>query len=187
MRNKFLLILILTFSSLNINAKDLNLQNKYIPLKDFIILKYEIFFKENSNNIFRGGGAFGVAYQDMTYSINVDNYDNINISIDAIMDKKRYKVKKYYPKLRDCNQVRNKIFINKYGYSFLTQKLNNLASNESLYKVISDKILNISFLDEEMKRKLLDKTKIKINVLHPGNEKSLSCGGNLLSKELKIE
>ena len=187
MRNKFLLILVLILSSFNLSAKNLDLQNKYIPLKDFIIFKYDVFFQKNLKNIFQGGGSFGVAYQDVTYAINIDNNDNVSIFVDAIMDKKRYKAKKYYPKLSDCNQIRNKIFINKYGYSFFAQRLNNLANNQSLSKVINDKILNISSLNEEMKRELLNKTKIRINVLHPSNKKNLSCEGNLISNELKIK
>ena len=177
----FFLFLVFT----KVKADNLNLQGKFIPLKDFVILKYELFFKENAKNVFQGGGVFGVAYQDIIYDIKIKNDDSIDISINAIMDKERYRSKRYYPKLRDCNQVRNKIFMNKYGYSFLSQSFNNLVNEESLTKEIKNKILNISSLDNEMKNYLLNKTNIKIKILHPKQEKSLSCSGKLLATELE--
>jgi hypothetical protein len=185
MKNKFLLILFFNFYFLNLSANTLDLQNKYISLKDFIILKYDIFFKENTKNVFQGGGAFGVLYQNLNYNINIDKNNNINISINAFMHKKRYQSKKYYPKLRDCIQIRNKIFVNKYGYSFFSQKFNNLVDEEVLSNVINNQILNISSLDENVKKKILDITTITINIKHPKKDKSLSCSGNLISSELK--
>ena len=101
------------------------------------------------------------------------------------MDKERYRSKRYYPKLRDCNQVRNKIFMNKYGYSFLKQNYNNLVNEESLTNEINNKILNISVLSDEMRSTLLNKTEIRINIVHPRSEKNLSCSGNLIASELK--
>ena len=179
-----LIILIFLISFSKVKADDLNLQKKFIPLKDFIILKYELFFKENANNIFQGGGMFGVSYQSVIYDIKINDNNSIDISINAIMDKERYRSKNYYPKLRDCNQV-NKIFMNKYGYSFLTQKFNNLVNEESLTNKLKNKVLNISSLDDKMKDNLLNKTNIKIKVLHPNQEKSLTCSGKLLASELK--
>ena len=184
MKFKFYLLLLI-FVNFELSANDLNLKKNFIPLKDFIILKYELFFKENVKNIFQGGGVFGVAYQNINYDIKINDNDEINIFINAIMDKKRYRSKRYYPKLRDCNQIRNKIFMNKYGYSFLTQNFNNLVNEESLANAIDKKILNISSLNNEMKQTLLAKTNIKINILHPRKEKNLSCSGKLLSSELR--
>ncbi len=185
MKYRFLLVFFFIFTYSKLFAKDLQLQKQFIPLKDFIILKYELFFKENTKNIFQGGGVFGVAYQNIYYDIKINNDDSIDISINAIMDKKRYSSKRYYPKLKDCNQVRNKIFMNKYGYSFLTQSFNNLVNEVNLSNEIKNKILNISSLDNEMKDYLLDKTNIKIKVLHPKEKRSLSCSGKLLAAELE--
>ncbi len=184
MKFKFYLLLFI-FINFKSSANELDLKKNFIPLKDFIILKYELFFKENAKNIFQGAGIFGVAYQNISYNIKINENDETNIFINAKMDKERYRSKRYYPKLRDCNQVRNKIFMNKYGYSFLTQNFNNLVNEESLANVIDKEILNISSLNDEMKKTLLEKTNIKINVLHPKEGKNLSCSGSLLSSELK--
>lgn len=184
MKFKFYLLFFM-FINFKLSANEINLEKNFIPLKDFIILKYELFFEENAKNIFQGGGVFGVAYQDISYEIRINDNDETNIFINATMDKERYRSKRYYPKLRDCNQVRNKIFMNKYGYSFLTQNFNNLVNEESLANAIDKKILNISSLNDEMKKTLLEKTNIKINVLHPREGGNLSCSGSILSSELK--
>jgi hypothetical protein len=185
MKYSFLLVLFFIFTYSKLSAKDLQLQKQFIPLKDFIILKYDLFFKENATNIFKGGGIFGVAYQNINYNIKINEDESIKIDINAIMDKERYRSKRYFPKLKDCNQVRNKIFMNKYGYSFLKQNYNNLVNEESLTNEINNKILNISVLSDEMRAGLLNKTEIRINIVHPRSEKNISCSGNLIASELK--
>ena len=92
--------------------------------------------------------------------------------------------KKYIPKLRDCIQVRNKIFVNKYGYSPFRQKFNNLVNEEILTNNINDYILDISSLNDDLKNKLLNKAKIKINLIHPKKESNISCSGRLVDTKL---
>ena len=43
------------------------------------------------------------------YRLNIDKMDNIFITVSAVMNEKRYSSKKYYPKLKDCIQIRNKM------------------------------------------------------------------------------
>ena len=77
----------------------------------------------------------GVAYQRIDYDIKINDRDEIIIHLNAIMDKSRYSSKKYHPKLKDCNQVRNKILVNKYGYSFWRQTLNyKVKTNMLIFK-----------------------------------------------------
>ena len=168
-------------------ANSIQLERKSISLKDFIILKTELFMNENIKNVFLGGGVFLVAYQNIHYKVNIDENDKISIFVDAVMDKKRYRSKKYYPKLKDCSQVRNKIFMNKYGYSFLRQRFNNLVNEENLEDALNQGIFNISSLDKEIKKKLIKNMEININVIHPKSEKSLSCGGKITDSELFIK
>ena len=102
------------------------------------------------------------------------------------MDKNRYKSKRYYPKLSDCNQIRNKIFVKKYGYSFFTQKLNNLVNEENISNIVNNEILNISSLNENLKDKILNNNNINIEVVHPKKEKNIICSGKLINPELEI-
>jgi len=188
MKNKKIIYIFFFAFILNLNstlAKEIDLSGKFIPLKDFILLKFDLFLNNNLNNLTSGGGITHVAYQSIKYDVSIDNENKIKISINALMDKKRYKSKKYYPKLSDCNQVRNKIFLNKSGYSFFTQSLNNYVNEENLSLVISDKILNISLLNNELKNLILENTNIDIKIVHPKSEKNIACSGKLVSIELK--
>ena len=166
-------------------AQEINLDNKFIPLKDFIILKYDLFLKDNLSIVFQGGGMFGILYQEIKYDVKINQDNIIELSIRGIMDKKRYTNKRYYPKLSDCNIIRNKVFVKKYGYSFLKQSLNYSVNEENLSNVINDKILNISSLDKNLKKLINENTIIKIEIIHPKNEKNISCSGKIISAELK--
>ena len=166
-------------------SQEINLDNKYIPLKDFIILKYDLFLKDNLLSVFQGQGMFGIVYQEIKYDVKINQENIIELSIRGVMDKKRYTTKRYYPKLSDCNVIRNKVFVKKYGYSFFKQSLNYSVNEENLSNVINDKILNISSLDENLKKLIIENTVIKIEIIHPKNEKNISCSGKLISAELK--
>tara|TARA_B100001093_G_C26626794_1_gene927074 strand:+ start:394 stop:951 length:558 start_codon:yes stop_codon:yes gene_type:complete len=184
MKIKYFFFLAILTSFINAHANTNFLNGKFIPLKDFVILKFDLFMQSNVNNLVSGGGIVAISYQSINYNLNIDKMNNININIDAVMNKKRYNSKKYYPKLRDCIQIRNKIFINKYGYSPFKQSFNNLVNKNILVNKINDSILNISLLDDDLKNKILDKTKIKINVIHPKVERNISCSGKLIDTEL---
>ena len=184
MKINFFSFIIILISFINVNAKTDSLDAKFIPLKDFILLKFDIFIQKNIANLAMGGGITAIKYQSINYDLNIDKKSNILISINAVMHKKRYTQRKYYPKLKDCNQVRNKIFVNKYGYSAFRQNFNNLVNEDILISKISDKVLNISSLNNDFKKEILDKTKIKINVIHPKVERNISCSGNLTDTEL---
>jgi len=67
----------------------------------------------------------------------------------------------------------------------MKQKFNNLVNSESLSKNLNEKVLNISSLNDALKQKILEKTVVKINVIHPKLEKNISCGGKLIDTELK--
>ena len=184
---KIIYIIFLTFI-LNLNlalTKEIDLSEKFIPLKDFILLKFDLFLNSNLNNLTSGAGITHVAYQSIEYDVSIDNENKINIKINALMDKTRYKSKKYHPKISDCNQVRNKIFLNKSGYSFFKQSRNNYVSEEKLSLVVNDKILNISLLNKKLKNKILENTMINVNVIHPKSEKNITCSGKLISAELQ--
>ena len=183
---KLLLISFFTFLTFNSFAQTSSLDDKFVPLKDFLILKFDLFLKENIKNIFQGGGMTHIAYQKIKYDITINDKDEITILIDAIMNKKRYTTKRYYPKLKDCIQVRNKLITNKFGYSFLKQSFNNLVNTETLSSKISENILNISSLNQDLKRKIINETNININLLHPKSEKSISCGGKLTETSLRL-
>tara|TARA_Y100000768_G_scaffold298913_1_gene232662 strand:- start:213 stop:782 length:570 start_codon:yes stop_codon:yes gene_type:complete len=180
----FIILYLLSFNALN--SSEINLSKNYLTIKDFLILKFELFLNNNIKNLFKGAGITNIAYQNIDYTVKIDDKDNIEINLDAIMDNQRYKAKKYSPKITDCNQVRNKIFLNKYGYSFLTQKYNNLVNENSLTENLNKTIFNISSIDNNLKDQILEKTRIKINIIHPKVVNNLSCSGRLIDNELEL-
>ena len=187
MKLKIIILILFIVSCNNLSSSEVKLDKKFVSVKDFLILKFDLFFQNNSTNLFKGGGLTGVAYQTLNYDIKIDKDDRINIELNAFMDKKRYSSKKYYPKLRDCNQIRNKIVVNKYGYSFWSQSFNNLVNNQTLSDSINRQVLNISSLETDVKKYVLENTVIKINLIHPKKKHSLSCFGKLIDNELKLK
>ena len=146
MKTNFFIIIIFLLSFFNTKA-DLNeLDKNYIPLKDFIFLKYDLFIQKNLVSVIKGGGIIGIAYQNINYELKFKKNNSLIITFNAVMNKKRYKSKKYFPKTKDCNQIRNKIFTNKYGYSLFSQKTNNLVDKDLISNSITNNILNITNL-----------------------------------------
>ncbi len=186
MKIKFLLVFLILFNLTKSQAENIDLNKEFLPLKDFLVFKVDLFLKENIKNIFSGGGVFSVAYQKIDYQVKFSNKNDLSIDIVALMDKQRYTSKRYYPKLRDCNQVRNKILLNKYGYTFFTQKFNNIVNEESLINSLNEKVFNISSFNDELRQELIKKTKINVKIIHPRTEKNIACGGKMIDAELSV-
>ena len=92
--------------------------------------------------------------------------------------------KKYSPKKSDCNAVRNKIFLNKSGYNFFSQKKNNFINESALTEIIASRILGISGISMADKEKLINDTQIEIEIIHPDKFSSIKCGGKINQVEL---
>ena len=90
----FFLISFIFFLKIDyIKSQEIDLDKKYISLKDFIILKYDLFLKDNISEVFKGAGVFGVVYQEINYDVKVKDDNTINISIRGVMDKKGINLK----------------------------------------------------------------------------------------------
>ena len=181
----YTLLLSFIFNISILHAKNIDLSGKFIPLKDFILLKYDLFINNNLNNLIVGGGVSHISYESIQYDVSLDKKNNIHIDFNAIMNKKRYTAKKYTPKLSDCNQVRNKIFLNKSGYSFFKQTFNYMVNKDVLSSAVYKNILNISTLDNNLRKQILENTFVKVEIIHPKSEKNMVCSGKLISAELK--
>ena len=145
MKIRAIILILFLFKFNFLNSNEISLDKQFVSVKDFLILKFDLFFKNYSSNLFEGGGLTGIAYQNLNYKIKMDKEDIIIIELDAIMNEGRYTSKKYYPKLKDCNQVRNKIVENRYGYSFFSQNFNNLV-NKACKCIYSLKYENLNNL-----------------------------------------
>ena len=181
MKYKFLLKLffVLIFSS-NVFAQKIDLSNVNISVRDFILLKYDLFFLKNkqrlvSNQIIN----LMVDYQYVNFDSKVVDGNKFVLRITAVMSKKRYKQKKYYPKNSDCNIVRNKLFMNKYGYTFWKRKQSYAFDEDDLRDIILNQIYKSDNLSKKQLNQLIDQTTIEIEIIHPKIEKSIKCKGKV--------
>ena len=60
-----------------------------------------------------------------------------------------------------------------------------LGKGDADFPELNQNILNITNLSEDQKKELLNKTQIKISIIHPDNEKSILCRGKITDIELK--
>ena len=186
--NRFLL-LIVTFIFTNFCYADItfkDFENKSVPYLDFFLLKFESRLFSRSIILKSQMWATRIQYSNIGITVNFDKKDNkISININAIMDKRRYKKKKYEQKLSDCNQVRNLIFYKKHGYTFLRQKRDPSLSTNIMKETFKEVFFNnLSFSDKEIEF-LMDNMFVQILVYHPIYKTELVCAGKVNDYELK--
>tara|TARA_Y100000590_G_scaffold142143_1_gene163046 strand:- start:310 stop:897 length:588 start_codon:yes stop_codon:yes gene_type:complete len=160
-------------------------EKKKVSYIDFFLLKFEGSLIRKAQTLRRQFVPTRVQYSNIGIEVNLDKKkEEILINIYAIMDKARYKKKKYIQKLSDCNQVRNLIFYNKHGYKFFTQKRDPALSEgimEDIFKRNFFNNLNFNKKEEEF---LLKKMFINVTILHPITKKELLCSGKVNDYEL---
>ena len=175
----FKLFFVLIFSS-SVFAQKIDLSNVNISVRDFILLKYDLFFLKNKQRLVTGQVLrLMIDYQYVSFDLKVDDSNKFVLRITAVMNKKRYKQKRYYPKNSDCNIVRNKLFMNKYGYTFWKRKQSYAFDEDDLRDVILNQIYKSDNLSEKQLNQLIDQTTIEIEIIHPKIEKSIQCKGKI--------
>ena len=180
------LIFLFLFLPFQTIAED-QLTKTKINALDFTMLKYELFLNKNLQRLFGGGGLVNpiISYEHVDYNVKYKEDNYFLIEIYAYMNKHRYTNKvKYTPKNKDCNTVRNKIFLNKIGYYFLSKKNKKTFNQEDLNQVLKNQIFNFSGLTNKVKQSVIDNTEIKINIVHPINNKSIKCSGKINQTDL---
>ena len=182
-----IIIFIIFFTFSSSVKSEIKLLDIKVSAVDLILLKYEIFLTKNFNRLYKGGGIpqTMIIYQYIDSTVKYNEENGFSVNINAYMDKVRYtKKKKYSPKISDCNAIRNKIFLNKVGYNFLTQKKNNFVSESKLTSTIFSRILNLSGLSVKDKERIINDTQIEIEIIHPNKFHSIKCKGRINQIEL---
>ena len=182
-----IIIFIIFFTFSSSVKSEIKLLDIKVSAVDLILLKYEIFLTKNFNRLYKGGGIppTMIIYQYIDSTVKYNEENGFSVNINAYMDKVRYtKKKKYSPKISDCNAIRNKIFLNKVGYNFLTQKKNNFVSESKLTSTIFSRILNLSGLSVKDKERIINDTQIEIEIIHPNKFHSIKCRGRINQIEL---
>ena len=183
---KLIAVLIFTSFFYSFSNAQVSLNSTNLTTKDIILIKYEIFFMKNKNRIVKNSlYKTMIHYQHLSYSVIIDDQDNIKINLNAFMDRSRYKLKKYYPKISDCNIVRNKLITNKHGYSVMNTKNNFMVSEKLIYETIKNNIYNLEKFDEKNIKNSINRTKILINIIHPNKANNIICSGRITQVELR--
>ena len=182
------IFIVLIFFTISSSVKsEISLLNQKVSVVDMILLKYEIFLTKNFSRLYKGGGTPQtiILYQYIDSTVKYTEENSFFVNIYAYMDRNRYTIKKKYnPKISDCNAVRNKIFLNKVGYNFLTQKKNNFISESAITNIISNRILSLSGLSVKDKERIINNTQIEIEIVHPNKFNSIKCRGKINQVEL---
>ena len=162
------------------------LKSSKISIVDLLVLKYDLYIEKIKPRVLaKTKKGFMVHYDRIEQQINFDENDNINIIISAYMSIHRYtKVKKYIPKLIDCNVIRNRMIANKNGYSLISNKKNYSVSEEILFDEIKKNVFNLKNFSDKAIEESLENTNIKINIIHPLSKFDLSCSGKITQLEL---
>jgi len=181
MKIRLLLSLIFFFIfTTNIYSQKIDLSKINISVKDFILLKYDLFFLKNKYRLVTNQTLrLMVDYQSMNFNLIVDDQNVFKLKIIAVMNKSRYQKKRYYPKNTDCNIVRNKLFLDKYGYTFWKRKPSYAFDEEDLQNVLINEIYGSENLSEKIIKELIDQTMIEIDIIHPRIDKSIKCSGKI--------
>ena len=182
---RLILLFFFLFISNTLSAEN-SLKSTKISTVDLLILKYDLYIEKIKPRVLaKTKKGFMVHYDRIEQQINFDENDNINIIISAYMSIHRYtKIKKYIPKLTDCNVIRNRMIANKNGYSLLTNKKNYSISEKILFDEIKKNVFNLKNLNDKAVDESLKKTTIKINIIHPISKFDLSCSGKITQLEL---
>ena len=183
-----ILIALLIFAVIKPADAELNFKSfetKKVSYMDFFLLKFESLLIRRSQILRKQLLATRVQYSNIGIQVDFDNKkEKISINIYAIMDRIRYKKKKYIQKLSDCNQVRNLIFYKKHGYKFFTQKRDPAFSEDVMEDIFKRVFFHNLNLNEKEKFFLLNKMFVEVTVFHPITKKELSCSGKANDHEL---
>ena len=101
------------------------------------------------------------------------------INLYARADQSRYSERKIKLKNRDCNIIRNKIFVNKYGYGMLFSTKPTNYFNKDYITNNAIFLLKNTGLKEQEKKEIIRKSIINIELDHPIANQKINCKGAL--------
>ena len=175
-------IILLLFAQITLaetTFKDLK-NNRKTSYLDFILLKLESKLIQRHGIMGAQPVAFRVQYQTIISQVDFEEKDSkIVVSIMGVMDKVRYKKKKYKPKISDCNVLRNLLLYGKYGYNLIFQKRNTFLTNADMEEIFISRFLNNLSLSKEEKFFLTKNTFAKVQIIDPVRGNDIYCEGDI--------
>ena len=189
LKNEFLVLLIVIFLNTPLAAKTVfdDLKNvKKTSYLDFILLKIENTLGLQSKILGAQAIPFRIQYQVIGTRVDyVEKDSKILISVEGVMDKRRYKKKKYVPSLTDCNVLRNLLLFRRYGYNVFLSKRNSFLTVEQMKEIFKSNFLNNLSLSKKEVNFLLENTLIKVKIIDPVRGNDVFCSGKVFDDELR--
>jgi len=183
--NFFLFLIILIFFQTQTCASSFEkIEKLKVSIIDLVIFKIETFMIKNKQRLFVQD-PFKILYEEIGLNAQYLDGEKIHISVLGVMDKARYKKKRYTPNIKDCNVIRNKIFYNKYGYSPIRRKKTLDLDEHYMKKFLKENVFNLNTLGKKEIDFLIDNTYIEILIAHPLSRYNISCIGKLADFELE--
>jgi hypothetical protein len=185
----YLILFNLFFIGLNAANNDLEkIISKNVSYLDFLLFKLENKIDSHAVRL-RSEGFFvsRLQYEKIISKVTyLKKEEKIKIDIVGVLNKKRYKDKKYTPKDIDCNIFRNIILYNKYGYNIFSGKKNKYLSEDMMNKILNEQFFNNLTISKENINKLINSINLNINIVHPKDSKSIKCSGSVMGDLVKI-
>jgi len=155
-------------------------KNRKASYLDFILLKIESRIIQRHSLLRSQAVAMRVQYQTIISEINyIEEDSKIIISITGVMDKERYKKKKYRPKISDCNILRNILLYGKYGYNLVLQKRNKYLTITDMENIFMSRFLNNLSLSADEKNYIIKNTLTHVEIIDPVRGNDIFCKGNV--------
>ncbi|OUV87508.1 MAG: hypothetical protein CBC96_02070 [Pelagibacteraceae bacterium TMED136] len=172
-------IICLTVTQLKANVIA-NLKSTPVTKFDFLLKDYRNAINLQISRYMNEVDNFRVRLDKIKMNFAFDEETQLFIiDLYARVDQNRYSQKKIKIKKRDCNIIRNKIFVNKYGYGMLLSSkptsyfTKNYITNNAIF------LLKNTSLNNEEKKEIIKKSIINIELDHPSANQNITCKGTL--------
>ena len=150
---------------------------------DFILLKIEGKLIQRHALLGAQMMPIRVQYQNVGSQVDFHSKDSkLIVSIMGVMDKTRYKNKKYIPKISDCNILRNVLLYGKLGYNLFSLKRNKYLTDADMEDIFISRFLNNLSISDEEKKYIVNNTMTRVQIIDPVRGNDISCKGPIASE-----
>mgnify|MGYP001166495823 CR=1 FL=1 len=157
-----------------------NLKSTPITKFDFLLKDYRDAINSRIAKYMNENDNFRVRLDQIKMNFTFDEDTQLFIiNLYARADQNRYSQKKIKITKRDCNIIRNKIFVNKYGYGMLFSNKPTVYFTKDYITNNAIFLLKNTDLNEEEKKEIIKKSIINIELDHPNANQRVKCKGVL--------
>ena len=178
---KILYIIIIPFLTTEIKANVItNLKSTPLTKFDFLLKDYRDAINSRISVYMNEIDNFRVRLDTIKMNFAFDDEMQLfTINLYARADQARYSEKKIKLRKKDCNIIRNKIFVNKYGYGMIFSSKPTSYFTKDYITNNAILLLKNTGLNEKEKKEIIEKSVINIELDHPYANQKVKCKGAL--------